>query len=280
MSEKIYKVFIYSVVSVVMVISAYPLFYIIGASLMTQSEWAATNGVFFFPKNPTLMAYEALLRQPALYSALRISVLRAVIGSVTSVFFCLIAGYTVSRKDLFGKKFILLFIVITMIYGGGLIPTYMVMDMTGLVDTFWVFIIPGVIGGWTVLVFKQTFENMPSEIEEAALIDGSGYWKMLWRIHLPINIPTLLVLLLFGMVGQWNSWFDALIYIIEKHELTPLQLYLMNALTVNDPGLLSFVSSEAVNMATAVIGIVPIMCVYPFIQKHFTKGVYTGAVKG
>lgn len=279
MAEKIYSWIINVIVFLIALISLYPLIYIISASLMTQQEWMDTGGVFLFPHHPTIAAYRGILANKQLYQALGISVARSLSGSALHVFFSCLAGYAISRTDFVHRKGLLLFLVITMIYSGGLIPSFLIMDATGMIDNFLMYIIPGILGAYTALVFKQTFENTPKEIEEAALVDGVGQWRLLWLIMFPINIPTVMVLLLFSIVGQWNSWFDAYMYIIENDALIPLQLFLKNSFAINDGGII-LVAPEAIKMATAVVGILPILLVYPFLQKYFTKGVYTGAVKG
>lgn len=284
MSEKIYKWAINIIVGVICAIAAYPLIYVISASLMTKSEWIRTNGIFLFPSKPTLLAYKILVNNEYIFKALFVSVLRAASGAVLHVSVCCILGYALSRPVFFGKKFFLIFFVITMIYGGGLIPTFIVVDTLNLLDNFLVYIIPGIVGAWSILVFKQTFENTPRELEESAQMDGASELVVMAKVVMPVNMPTVVVLLLFSAVGHWNSWFDAFLYINTNKDIIPLQLFLRNAFVEvtsgTDPSLVATeLAANTFKMAIAVIGTVPILCVYPFFQKHFVKGVYMGAVK-
>lgn len=280
-AERIYQIFLYTVIILMSLICLYPQIYVISASLMSAAEWQERAGVFLFPHRPTFEAYAAVLRQPALYRAFGVSVARTVVVSLLSVCTCAVTGYALSRKDLFGRKFLSVLLFITMIYGGGLIPSYLVIEATGLLNTFWVYVLPALMGAWSALVFRQTFQGMPSEIEESAMVDGATELQVLVRILIPINMPTVAVMLLFAAVGQWNSWFDAMMYVDSNNvSLIPLQLYLQNAFSARpDPGK-PLLNAETQKMAIAVIGIVPILCIYPFFQKYFTKGVYVGAVKG
>ena len=227
------------------------------------------------------MAYRMVLGKADIYRAFFITVLRSISGATLTTFLGFVAGYAISKTDFFGGKALTVFIVITMLYSGGIIPTYLVIEKTGLLDNFFVYIIPGCLGAYSTLVFKQNFKDMPESVLEAAAIDGAGEWCIMVRIVFPLNLATVAVLMLFSMVGHWNSWFDAFMYINQNTAIIPLQLYLRNVLV--DPsydGIAeSELSGEAYKMALAVIGIVPILCVYPFFQKYFVKGVYMGAVK-
>ena len=282
-AERYYQMFLYFVIILLSLLCLYPLIYVVSASLMSVEEWQETAGVFLFPKNPTFEAYEFVIRQQQLYQSIGVSVKRTVVGSILAVFSCTVAGYALSRRDFFGKKVLSILLFITLIYGGGLIPSFLVIEGMGLLNTFWVFVIPGMLSGWNSLVFRQNFQGVPSEIEESAMVDGATPLRILWSILMPMNMPTVAVILLFCAVGQWNAWFDASIYIESSNaDLTPLQLYLQRvfASQKNDGSSQTLLNVETQKMAVAVIGIVPILCVYPFFQKYFTKGVYVGAVKG
>mgnify|MGYP000000549999 CR=1 FL=1 len=282
-SERYYQMFLYFIIILLSVICLYPLIYIVSASLMSVEEWQLRNGVFLFPHKPTLDAYIVVFSQQQLYLSLWVSVARTVCGSVLSTATCMLVGYALSRSDFFLKRPLSVILFITMIYGGGLIPGYLVIEQMGLLNTFWVFIIPGMLSAWNALVFRQAFQGVPPEIEESAMLDGATPLRCLWSILLPLNMPTVAVILLFCAVGQWNSWFDASMYIESSNAaLTPLQLFLQHAFAEQKPdaGQATLLNIETQRMAIAVIGILPILCVYPFFQKYFTKGVYVGAVKG
>lgn len=281
--ERFYQMFLYLIIILLSLVCLYPLIYILSASLMSVEEWQLRNGVFLLPHKPTFDAYAIVFSQEQLYMSLGVSVARTFCGSILTTVTCALTGYALSRPDFFLKKPLSVILFITMIYGGGLIPGYLVIEQMGLLNTFWVFIIPGMLSAWNALVFRQTFQGVPPEIEESAMLDGATPLRCLWSILLPMNMPTVAVILLFSAVGQWNSWFDASMYIESSNAaLTPLQLFLQHAFAEQKPdaGQATLLNIETQRMAIAVIGILPILCLYPFFQKYFTKGVYVGAVKG
>ena len=281
--ERFYQMFLYLIIILLSLVCLYPLIYILSASLMSVEEWQLRNGVFLFPHKPTFDAYAIVFSQEQLYMSLGVSVARTFCGSIITTVTCALTGYALSRPDFFLKKPLSVILFITMIYGGGLIPGYLVIEQMGLLNTFWVFIIPGMLSAWNALVFRQTFQGVPAEIEESAMLDGASPLRCFWSILLPMNMPTVAVILLFSAVGQWNSWFDASMYIESSNAaLTPLQLFLQHAFAEQKPdaGQATLLNIETQRMAIAVIGILPILCLYPFFQKYFTKGVYVGAVKG
>ena len=282
-SERYYQMFLYTFIFLLSLLCLYPLIYVLSASLMSVSEWQARNGIFLLPHRPTIEAYKYVLTQQQLYKSLWVSVARTVVGALLSTVTSALTGYALSRSDFFMKRPLSILLFITLIYYGGLIPSYLVIEQMGLLNTFWVFVIPGMLGGWNALVFRQTFQGVPLEIEESAMVDGASSLRILWSILLPMNMPTVAVILLFCAVGQWNAWFDASMYIDSSNaNLTPLQLFLQHAFSEQKPdaGQVTLLNIETQRMAVAVIGIVPILCIYPFFQKYFTKGVYVGAVKG
>jgi putative aldouronate transport system permease protein len=175
----------------------------------------------------------------------------------------------------------------TMLFGGGLIPTFLVVKYSGLMDSIWSLIIPGAVPIFNVILLLNFFRQLPRELEEAAFIDGAGHWKTMWNIYLPISLPGLATICLFSLVGHWNEWFSAIIYM--KHtENYPLQTYLQMVLVQtnfrvsnqSDLDILNKLSNKTVNSAQIFIGMIPILCVYPFLQKYFTKGIVLGSVKG
>jgi putative aldouronate transport system permease protein len=199
-------------------------------------------------------------------------------------------GYVLSRKDIPFKKPLLIMTLITILFGGGLIPTFLVVNATGIYDTIWSLILPGLVDSWSVLIFRQFFMNTPESIEESARIDGAGEITIMWVIVVPLSKAVIAALTLFAAVGHWNAWFDAAVF-IKSDALKPFQL-LMRDLFVNTSlgvnmqqggrsfDLSSKATPQSTRMAITVIGTLPILLIYPFLQKYFTKGVYMGAVKG
>jgi len=289
-NEKVYQIIITFIIVTVSVVCLFPLVYIFMLSLTSKSEWIAKEGVIFWVNNPTLFAYEGIFNfGGTIGKAFIISILRTSVGTFLTLIITIISGYTLSRKDLPGRKIMIIMIMTILIFNGGLIPTYLVVKETNLLNTFWAMIVPMMMYGWGVLIFKQFFENIPAEIEESAQMDGASEIDLMINIAVPISAPVIAAIGLFSAVIHWNSWFDAMIYITDPG-LKPLQLVLRNMFVDNnlswatgtmnhDPSMLS-VTDESQKMAVAIIGTLPILMVYPFLQKHFVKGVYTGSVKG
>ncbi|MFC5404209.1 carbohydrate ABC transporter permease [Cohnella soli] len=288
-SENVYQMLAFIVIVTLSVLSLFPLLYVVSMSLVHEQEWIAKNGFILWPDQPSLIAYKRLFAGEVIMRALGISVLRTLIGTLTVLAMTTITAYAVSREGLPGKRLLLFAVLATILFNSGLIPTYLVVRDLHLIDSFWAMIVPGLIDSWSVLVLKQFFENVPREIEESARVDGAGEGKIMLGIMLPMAAPALAAIGMFTAVGHWNAWFDALIYLNDA-TMQPLQLILRN-MFVNpqlgfefNPALVTNsthrVSAESLKMAVAVIGTLPILCIYPFLQKYFTKGMYMGAVKG
>lgn len=241
------------------------------------------------PHNPTLSGYKRILFATDTYvKGLKISIARVLIGTATQMFCNMILGYLLSKKDFPGRKILMGMVMVSILYSGGTIPTFLTVAGFGLLGSFWSMIIPVLVDGWSVLVFKQFFGNIPKNVMECAEIDGCTELQKFIRIVLPMSKPVLASLGLFSAVGHWNSWFDAAIYMGSVSEKYPLQLILRNLLinanlsaemAQNMVGIQGAQSPTSLRMVVVVVGTLPILCVYPFLQKYFTAGVYTGAVK-
>jgi len=293
-SEKIYRAVCYAIAILISLICLYPLLYTIFVSVCTENEWIDRNGLLFFmPSNPTLLAFSKVFGSGGyVLNATKMSIMRAGIGTVFSIFFNVCTGYAMSRKNLPGRKPIMYVLLFTILFSGGLIPGYMVVNEMGLRNTIWALIVPNILNAWNVLIFKQFFEGIPKELEESASIDGAGEFKLMYKIVMPMSKPVIAAIGLFTLVGHWNSWFDVMLYIDVQHSnLWPLQYFTMinfnNMAQINsNPGMLEFMSSGqgvmqiSQKMALTIVTTLPILVIYPFFQKYFTKGVYTGAVKG
>ncbi|MCI9553426.1 MAG: carbohydrate ABC transporter permease [Acutalibacter sp.] len=297
--ERIYSVFCYAVCTIVGLLCLYPLVYCLFVSLTTKREVAQNGGfVTWFPRQPTLLAYKKVLSNTSFVGrALQITMARTVLGSLLGLAVNSLAGYALSRKDLPGRKLFLSLMLVPILFGGGLIPTYLVIQSLGLIDTFWVLVLPTLFSAFNVLIFKQFFEGIPPSLEEAALVDGVSELKLFTRIILPMSKPVMASIGLFTVVGQWNSWFDGFLYIGQTHaDLWPLQTYIMqmfnNMNNMNNPEIVQMMISLkqasstgadvpelATRMALTLVTLAPILIIYPFFQKYFTSGVYMGAVK-
>lgn len=286
-----YQVFIYAFVGCLLMVCLFPLLYVVGVSFTSDAELYERGKLMVIPHRPTLQAYTKIFTTNALLlNSLWISVLRTLTGTAFSLSCTLVMGYAVSRQDMPGARALMFMVLFTVLFYGGTIPTFITVKDVGLYNSFWAMIIPGLVNGWNVLVFRQFFFNLPHDIEEAAEIDGVNKFGMFVCVVLPMSLPVIASLGLFTAVNHWNSWFDAMIYLTDQ-EKQPLQLILYQmhkdaniAANTNDAAALTDSlersSSRSLRMALTVIGTVPILCVYPFLQKYFIKGVYTGAVKG
>ena len=290
--EKIYKAICFIVCTLIALLCVYPLLYTLFLSFCSEQEWVDRSGMLlWFPSHPTAYGYIKIFASGSrIIRALGISVLRTVLGTILSLIITSITAFVLSRKDLPGKKPFLYLVLFTILFSGGLIPGYLTIQGLGLVNNFWVLVIPGIFSSWNMLIFKQFFENIPYEIEESAEIDGISNLGMFFRIILPMSKPVFAAIGLFTVVGLWNSWFDAWIYLDTAHNyLWPLQLFTRVAFDssaqLNESGLdflisgSSSVNSTSMRMALTIVSMIPILAIYPFFQKYFSSGVYMGAVK-
>ena len=291
-SERIYDIIIFLICGIVALLCLYPLIYTVLVSFCAPQD---INASYFLPipEKVTEQAYmQVFTAGDYIVTAIGVSVFRTVVGTILSLVFCAMLAYAVSKSNLPGRGLVIKLILFCILFSGGLIPTYIVIESLGLTDTIWVYIFPNIMNVWNVLIIKQFFEGLPKEIEEAAMIDGASEWKLFIRIVLPMYLPVMASIGLFTMVGQWNSWFDAFLYVRNNSNLWPLQYYIQisfnNLNQINQGNLdalegimnIGTLDDMTMKMALTVIGSVPILIVYPFFQKYFTKGVYVGSVKG
>jgi putative aldouronate transport system permease protein len=243
--------------------------------------------VFLWPVDFSLVGYEAVLSNQAVLTGFANSVFYAVVGTLVSITLTVMIAYPLSRSELVGRKVLIGGVLFTMLFSGGLIPTYMVVRALGLLDTRWALILPAAIGAWQVLIAMTFFRSsIPGELYEAAQLDGASDLRFLWSVVLPLSKPLLAVIALMYGIGQWNSYFSALIY-LRSEELYPLQLVLRDILIVNNSGgsnladqLAAQQMADLMKFSLIVVSTVPVLLVYPFVARHFTKGVMLGSVKG
>lgn len=279
------NVVIYILLTLVAVIMVIPFIYVIAASFATEAE-IQTRPIFFIPDSPTLDAYARIFDMndmgTRVFHSLLISVCVTVIGTFINLFFTTTMAYGLSRSNLIGKKPLLNMVLFTMVFGGGMIPLFLVVKGLGMYDTYAALILPGAISAYNMLIVRNFFMELPRELEEAASIDGCSDIGIFIKIALPLSLPCLATFGLFYAVGHWNNYFGALLY-LEDSTKFPFQLVLRNIVmqtpeTQTDPNAL--IPEDTLKMAVIVIGTVPILIVYPFLQKHFAAGVMVGAVKG
>ena len=278
------NVVIYILLTLIAVIMVIPFIYVIAASFATEAE-IQTRPIFFIPDSPTLDAYARIFDMndmgTRVFHSLLISVCVTAIGTFINLFFTTMA-YGLSRSNLIGKKPLLNMVLFTMVFGGGMIPLFLVVKGLGMYDTYAALILPGAISAYNMIIVRNFFMELPRELEEAASIDGCSDIGIFIKIALPLSLPCLATFGLFYAVGHWNNYFGALLY-LEDSTKFPFQLVLRNivmqtAETQTDPNAL--IPEDTLKMAVIVIGTVPILIVYPFLQKNFAAGVMVGAVKG
>ena len=279
------NVVIYILLTLIAVIMVIPFIYVIAASFATEAE-IQTRPIFFIPDSPTLDAYARIFDMndmgTRVFHSLLISVCVTAIGTFINLFFTTTMAYGLSRSNLIGKKPLLNMVLFTMVFGGGMIPLFLVVKGLGMYDTYAALILPGAISAYNMIIVRNFFMELPRELEEAASIDGCSDIGIFIKIALPLSLPCLATFGLFYAVGHWNNYFGALLY-LEDSTKFPFQLVLRNivmqtAETQTDPNAL--IPEDTLKMAVIVIGTVPILIVYPFLQKHFAAGVMVGAVKG
>ena len=279
------NVVIYILLTLIAVIMVIPFIYVIAASFATEAE-IQTRPIFFIPDSPTLDAYARIFDMndmgTRVFHSLLISVCVTAIGTFINLFFTTTMAYGLSRSNLIGKKPLLNMVLFTMVFGGGMIPLFLVVKGLGMYDTYSALILPGAISAYNMIIVRNFFMELPRELEEAASIDGCSDIGIFIKIALPWSLPCLATFGLFYAVGHWNNYFGALLY-LEDSTKFPFQLVLRNivmqtAETQTDPNAL--IPEDTLKMAVIVIGTVPILIVYPFLQKHFAAGVMVGAVKG
>jgi putative aldouronate transport system permease protein len=247
------------------------------------------KGISFNPSDWTVEGYKRVFADDSIIRGFLNSLFYSFTFSALTVFITMLTAYPLSKPDLVGRNIIMMFFVITMFVGGGLIPTYLLIKDLGMLDTVWAIILPGAINVWNIILARTYFSALPKELSEAATIDGANEMQILFKIMLPLAKPIMFVLFLYAFVGQWNAYFDAMIY-LKNPDLQPLQLVLRNILIQNQPSQDMVGSNtamaemkqiaELIKYATIVISSLPLIIMYPFFQKYFDKGVLVGSVKG
>ncbi|MDQ7876637.1 carbohydrate ABC transporter permease [Microbacterium sp. QXD-8] len=286
-TDRIFMVAVYILLTTFLLCVLLPLLYIVASSF--SDPLAVSSGrVTFWPIDFTLEGYERALSDSSILTGFANSLIYTLAGTAISLVLTVAIAYPLSRSDLWGRRGITLFVVFTMLFAGGIIPTYLVVQNLGLLDTRWALILPQAIGVWQVIIAVAFFRSsIPEELYEAAQLDGASDLRFLWTVVLPLSKPLLAVIALMYAIFQWNSYFDALLYLRDP-SLYPLQLVLRNVLILNQaaPGLDAAAALERQQLADLlkysliVISTVPVMLVYPFVARFFNKGILVGAVKG
>ncbi|MBM7662925.1 putative aldouronate transport system permease protein [Bacillus mesophilus] len=269
-------------------ITIYPIWYVLVNSLNDGVD-AMQGGIYWWPREFTLENYEAVFANPGILTSFGVTLAKTVVGTLTHVLFTAMVAYAFSRRDLYGRKYYMIFGIITMFFSGGLIPYFLLIRDLGLFDNFLVYIIPTLFNFFHLIIFVSFFRELPTSLEEAAKIDGASDFMIFVKVVLPLSMPVIATIALFQGVYQWNDYFAGVIF-VNNPELQPIQTYLYkvvaesssNQMMMNAPGGITTktVTSQSIKLATMVVTTLPIMLVYPFLQKYFVKGMLIGSVKG
>lgn len=291
--DKIFLAFVYLILTVALVIVAYPLIYILSASISNPTLVAAGE-MWLLPKDITFEGYRRVFQDSSIWNGYLNTIIYTVVGTLVNLIVTLPAAYALSRRDFVGRNLFMILFLVTMFFGGGLVPTYLVVRSLGLVDTMWALILPGATSVWNLIVCRTFFQSsIPRELQEAAEMDGCSNFRLYFRIILPLSTALIAVMALFFGVGHWNNYFSAMIY-LNHQEKYPLQLVLRQILVLQqmsaESGTIGASMATSLNnkaevaalvkYAVIIVATLPIIAVYPFLQRYFVQGVMIGSVKG
>ncbi|MEC0204619.1 hypothetical protein PAEVO_17900 [Paenibacillus sp. GM2FR] len=282
LDDKIFNTIIYVILGLCGLVAILPILYVVSVSITPFGEVLRNGGFILFPKEITFSAYRTLLTESNIPKAFQITVLITVIGTAVNLVLTGLMAYPLSRRNLPGRNFFLLMIVFTLLFSGGLIPTYLVVKSMGLLDSIWAMILPNAVWSFNVLIMKSFFEGLPEELFESARMDGAKEFRILLQIVTPLSVPVLLTVGLFYLVGHWNEFFQAIFYVTDR-TLYPLQVVVREILMQSQQPLENaenMMPTQTMQMASVMIASLPVIVIYPFLQKHFTKGMLLGSIKG
>lgn len=287
-ADRTFNIFNYVFLTIVALLVIYPLVFVVSASV-SNPQYVISGEMWLWPKEFTLEAYEKVFKNKDIINGFVNTLKYTVFGTILNVIMTILAAYPLSRRDLKGRGAIMAFIIFTIFFSGGLVPTYLLIRDLGMLDTFWVMIIPNAVAVWNIIIMRTFFQAIPHELEESAKMDGSGNLRILWSIVLPLSFPVIAVMVLFYSVGHWNSYFQALIYLQDQNKF-PLQLILRQILiqgqtddmiqATSESFLAQQLSVEGVKYAVLIVANLPMLMLYPFLQRYFVKGVMIGSLKG
>ncbi|WP_100408473.1 carbohydrate ABC transporter permease [Bacillus solitudinis] len=287
LSERIFDILNIAFLILLSIVSIYPLIYILFASISDPTFVAQARGILLAPKDITLEAYRLVFNNPMIVKSYLNTLFYVTVGTTINILLTALGAYALSRKKVMWGNFIMLMIVFTMFFEGGIIPLYLLVNELGLLNSRWAVILPTAVSAFNLIIMRTAFQGIPDSLEESARIDGANDFTILFRIIIPLSLPVIAVMVLFYGVYHWNSWFHAMIF-FQDRSLFPLQLILREILIANDTSnMMTGISSadampvgETVKYAAIIIATLPILCLYPFLQKYFVKGVMIGGVKG
>ena len=284
---KIFTVINFVILTLIGLLCLAPMLHTVFASFSEPGPLSAHIGFIFRPLGFTLNGYVLVFQNPNIYTGYVNTIIYVIFATLLGTVLTITSGYVLSRKQLLLKNQMMFFLAFTMMFNGGMIPFYMVVRNLGMLDTRWALIIPGCVNVFNIIIMRTSMAEIPDSLEEAARIDGAGNMTIMMKIVVPLSKATIAVVVLFYAVGQWNSWFNASIF-LQDRSLYPLQLILRDILIQNDSSQMNrsdlennmAIYKDLIKYCTTVIATLPILCIYPFVQKYFVKGVMIGSVKG
>lgn len=287
--EKTFNIINIAILSIVTLSCVVPIMHILAVSL-SSSAAASAGKTFLLPVDFSFEAYTYLIEKKDFFNSVGISAVRVVVGSTLNMLMIVLTAYPLSKsaRKFRGRNLYMIFFATTMFIGGGLIPTYMVIKELHLLNNFLVLILPGAVSIWNIVIMMNFLRGIPPSLEEAAWMDGATHWTILFKIFLPISLPSLASLLLFSMIGHWNAWFDGMLY-MSSPDMYPMATYLASQILNNNKNLTNMtpeqlealvsMSEKTIRSAQLFLSIVPILIIYPFLQRFFIKGIVVGSVK-
>ncbi|OKP96646.1 sugar ABC transporter permease [Paenibacillus sp. P46E] len=288
-SERVFDIFLYIFLGIIMLVTLYPFLNVLAISL-NESTDTVRGGIYIWPRVLTLDNYKQIFSYTGLIQGFKISILRTVSGTILGLISSSMLAFTLSRPEFRARKFVSYFLAMTMYFSGGMVPMYILMRDLNLIGTFWIYILPGAVSAFNVFVIRSFMDGLPFALQESAKLDGANDFVIYYKIIMPLCLPVLATITLFLAVGQWNEWFTTYLYNGNKPHLTTLQYELMKVLATTNQGSgmvnandmakqMAQISPESIKMAITIVVTLPILVVYPFLQKYFVGGMTLGAVK-
>ncbi|WP_150273457.1 carbohydrate ABC transporter permease [Paenibacillus tepidiphilus] len=288
-SERAFDIFLYIFLGIVMIVTLYPFLNVLAISFNDSTD-TVRGGITIWPREWTLDNYKRIFSYTGLIQGFKVSVMRTVVGTLLGLISASMLAFTLSRPEFRARKLFSYFLILTMYFSGGMVPAYILMRDLNLIGTFWIYVLPGAVSAFNVFIIRSFMDGLPFALQESAKLDGANDFKIFYKIILPLCKPVLATVTLFLAVGQWNEWFTTYLYNGNKSHLTTLQYELMKVLATTNQGSgmtnsndlanqMAQVSPESIKMAITIVVTVPILVVYPFLQKYFVSGMTLGAVK-
>jgi putative aldouronate transport system permease protein len=285
--ERIFDVVNVTIMVILIILTLYPMLYILFSSVSEGNRLISFNGILLWPQGFSLDGYKAVLSNPVILQGFKNTLFVLVVGLIINMTLTALGAYFLSREGVLLQKPIMFFIVFTMFFSGGLVPFFLIVKAYGLLDSLWSLVLPTAVSTFNLIIMRTYFLSIPKEMEESAVLDGAGHFTILFRIFIPLSMPVVAVLILYYGVGHWNSWFHAMIFLRDQN-LFPIQLVVRNIILENDNanmiGTTTLIQSrdvaETLKYAAIIVTTAPILLLYPFLQKYFVKGVMVGALKG